>query len=60
MVCTYETQATQPVTLDIDLNLIDNMFIITPPPAIQEVIQETTQTETSVLDFDALEFDGLD
>ena len=60
MVSTYETQATQPVTLDIDLNLIDNMFIITPPPAIQEVIQETTQTETSVLDFDALEFDGLD
>jgi len=60
MVSTYETQATEPVTLDIDLNLIDNMFIIAPPPAITEVVQEEAQAEANVLDFDALEFNELD
>ncbi|MEE3228798.1 MAG: FecR family protein, partial [Chloroflexota bacterium] len=56
MVSTSETQASQPVTLDIDLNLIDNMFIVTPPPVVQETVQETAQADDSVLDFDALEF----
>ena len=60
MVSTSETQASQPVTLDIDLNLIDNMFIVTPPPVVQETIQETAQADDSVLDFDALEFNELD
>ena len=60
MVSTSETQASQPVTLDIDLNMIDNMFIVTPPPAVQEVAQETVQTDDNVLDFDALEFNELD
>ena len=60
MVSTSETQASQPVTLDIDLNMIDNMFIVTPPPAVQEVAQETIQTDDNVLDFDALEFNELD
>ena len=36
------------------------MFIVTPPPAVQEVAQETIQTDDNVLDFDALEFNELD
>ena len=62
MVSTMETVATPPVTLNIDLNLIDNMFIVTPPPAIKvaQAEQAETKTETNVLDFDALEFNELD
>jgi hypothetical protein len=60
MVSTYETQATEPVVLDIDLNLIDNLFIISPPPAIVEITQESVEAEINVLDMDALEFNELD
>ena len=58
MVSTFETQASQPVTLDIDLNMIDNMFIVTPPPAVQEVVQESVQTED--LTYTELDIDLLD
>ena len=46
MVSTMETVATPPVTLNIDLNLIDNMFIVTPPPAIKIAQAEQAETKT--------------
>lgn len=63
MVSTYETPPTPPVVLTgIDLNVIDNMFIVSEPPEIKEAIQEQIEEKQGVdylaftdLDFDALE-----
>lgn len=55
-VSVYESNPTQPVTLDITLELIDNMLIVNPP---EEVEQQTEETQTrSTVDY--LEFDDLD
>ena len=44
--------------------LIDNMFIVNPPKEVRQAIEETLQDEQNVdmgaLDFDFLEYDGLD
>lgn len=63
MVSTYETPPTQPVVLTgIDLNVIDNMFIVSEPAEIKQAIQEQVEEKQGVdylaftdLDFDALE-----
>mgnify|MGYP001487986924 CR=1 FL=1 len=51
----YEIAPTKPVLLDIDLNFIDNMLIISPPKE-QVVESEERQTEQG----DYLEFTDLD
>jgi hypothetical protein len=55
----YEKAPTKPVTLDIDLNFIDNMLIVSPPK--EEVVnEEQRQSESSdYLDFADLEIDAL-
>jgi len=63
MVSTAETPPTPPVVLSgIDLNVIDNMFIVSEPAEIKEAIQEQVEEKQGVdylaftdLDFDALE-----
>ena len=59
MVSTFEQSPTQPVTLvDLDLNQIDNMFIISKP---EEIVQaEEEQAEQLKGDGGLLDFDGLD
>jgi len=59
MVSTFEQSPTQPVTLvDLDLNQIDNMFIVSKP---EEIVQaEEEQAEQLKGDGGLLDFDGLD
>jgi len=69
MVSTFEQAPTQPVTLvDLDLNQIDNMFIVSKPEEIvqaEEEQQESLKGDGGLLDFngldvDLLEIEGLD
>ena len=69
MVSTFEQAPTQPVTLvDLDLNMIDNMFIVSKPEEIvqaEEEQQEALKGDGGLLDFngldvDLLEIEGLD
>jgi len=58
MVSTFETSPTQPVTIqNLDLNMIDNMFIVSPPAKIQEEVERETENRGGI---DYLAFDGLD
>ena len=62
MVSSFDKMPTQPVILDnINLNMIDNMFIVAPPREIKEVVEEesTTRDNTSLLDFTELDQDLL-
>ena len=69
MVSTFEQSPTQPVTLvDLDLNMIDNMFIVSKPEEIvqaEEEQQEALKGDGGLLDFNGLDVDlreieGLD
>jgi hypothetical protein len=55
-VSVLENNPTKPVTLDISLDLIDNMLIVNPPQEVEQQLEET-QTQATV---DYLEFDNLD
>ena len=63
MVSSFDKIPTQPVTLDnINLNMIDNMFIVAPPQEIKEVVEEeskSSDSSTSLLDFNELDQDLL-
>ena len=65
MVSTLSTIPTQPVTLSNIMNLdsIDNMFIVSPPDEIKEVVDETSSgsddTGDNLLDFGDLDIDYL-
>ena len=56
----FEQAPTNPVILDITLDLIDNMLIVNPPEP-REDLQEDTQQQTTAdyLDFNELEIDYL-
>ena len=59
MVSTIETQPTQPVILvDLNLNMIDNMFIVSEPKEITVAKEEQIQELKG--DGGLLDFDGLD
>ena len=64
MVSTFETAPTQPVTLvDLDLNQIDNMFIVSKPEEIiqaEEEQQEALKGDGGLLDFTDLDIDFLE
>ena len=69
MVSTFEQSPTQPVTLvDLDLNAIDNMFIVSKPEEIVQAEEEQADTlkgdggllDFNGLDIDLLEIEGLD
>ena len=59
-VSVYENNPTKPVTLDISLDLIDNMLIVNPPQETEQSIEETrTQSSVDYLEFDDLDVDYL-
>jgi hypothetical protein len=69
MVSTFEQSPTQPVTLvDLDLNQIDNMFIVSKPDEIVQAEEEQADQlkgdggllDFNGLDIDLLEIEGLD
>ena len=64
MVSTFETIPTTPVVLNnIDLSMIDNMFIVQPPKEIEELADDETgdsSNNNSLLDFDELDQDFLE
>ena len=63
MVSSFDKIPTQPVVLDnINLNMIDNMFIVAPPQEIKKVVEEeskSSDSSTSLLDFTELDQDLL-
>ena len=59
-VSVFESSPTKPVILDLTLDLIDNMLIVTPPKEDVVIEEESTTTQTdSVLDFNDLDVDYL-
>ena len=64
MVSSIATPPVQPIILDnINVNMIDNMFIVSPPPRIKEAQDEQSEARkdsgTSILDFTDLNTDYL-
>jgi hypothetical protein len=65
MVSSLSTPPIQPVVLDNIMNLdsIDNMFIVSPPPAVQDATNEEAEaredSSDSLLDFNDLDIDYL-
>lgn len=55
----YEQSPTKPITLEIDLNFIDNMLIISPPEETQESLAEQQTQTANYLDFNDLDIDFL-
>lgn len=68
MVSTYEQSPTKPVTINnLELNMIDNMFIVSEPPEITEAVEDQLQERRGIdylaftdLDIDFLEENLLD
>lgn len=65
MVTSLDVIPTNPVQiLGITPSMIDNMFIVNPPPAVKEAVQEQAQDDANedqgVLDIDFLEYNELD
>ena len=55
----WETSPTKPITLDITLDLIDNMLIVTPPEE-EEIVEDTSNIKRAdLLDFNDLDYDAL-
>ena len=64
MVSSLDRIPTEPVTLDnVNLNMIDNMFIVNPPKEIKKAVEESAAASsdgsTSILDFTELDTDYL-
>ena len=64
MVSTFETSPTQPVKLvDLDLNMIDNMIIVSEPKENSEAMEEQVQElkgDAGLLDFDGLDANAIE
>ena len=56
----FETKPTNPVILDLTLELIDNMLIVNQPQEVQENERQDGGSNTNLLDVDYLEFDDLE
>ena len=56
---TFESPPTEPVILDLSLDFIDNMLIVSPPKKVEEEEEQASKSQDSVLDFDELEYDAL-
>ena len=56
----FETKPTNPVILDLTLELIDNMLIVNQPQEIKENERQDGGSNTNLLDVDYLEFDDLE
>jgi hypothetical protein len=59
-VSVWESTPTKPVILDLTLDIIDNMLIVTPPKEDVVIEEETATTKTvNLLDFNDLDIDYL-
>jgi len=59
-VSVFESRPTNPVILDLTLDIIDNMLIVSPPKEEVVIEEETSSTQTDgVLDFNDLDIDYL-
>jgi len=59
-VSVFESKPTNPVILDLTLDIIDNMLIVSPPKEEVVIEEETSSTQTDgVLDFNDLDIDYL-
>ena len=56
----FETKPTNPVILDLTLELIDNMLIVNTPREVEQNEREDGGSNVSSLDVDFLEFDDLE
>jgi len=61
----WEQSPTKPVILDLTLDLIDNLLIVSPPKKNEEIEQNErssgdNDSSTNILDIDYLAYDGLD
>ena len=57
MVLTADTPPSKPVILNLDLSMIDNMLIVTPPETVQE--QDMVDKKANILDLSELDVDFL-
>ena len=65
MVSTYDDSPTKPVTVNgVDVNMIDNMFIVSPPEEVSDQVAEEQgggeNDSSNILDVDFLEFNDLE
>lgn len=65
MVSSLDSPPTPAVTItNLTVNQIDNMFIVSPPPAVEQAVQEAAQDDNNddqgMLDVDFLEFNELE
>ena len=56
---TFETAPSEPVILDLSLEFIDNMLIVSPPRKVKEEEESIDSRKGDILDFDELEYDAL-
>ena len=59
-VSVFESAPSKPVVLDLTLDFIDNMLIVTPPKKEAVLADERVIKTASILDFNALDIDYLD
>jgi len=55
----FESAPSSPVILDLTLDIIDNMLIVSPPKEEVVLIEETTTQTNDILDFNELDIDYL-
>ncbi len=60
-VSVFESKPSEPVILDLTLDIIDNMLIVTPPKKEIDITEEVSQnSKENILDFNDLDIDYLD
>ena len=58
---TMESKPLKPIILDLELDMINNLLIVTPPKKLQEAItEEKFRATANALDLDFLKFDDLE
>jgi len=58
-VSVFESAPSKPVILDLTLDMIDNMLIVTPPKEEVIIQEEVTTKKANILDFNDLDIDYL-
>ena len=56
----FESPPTKPVILDLTLEIIDNLLIVSPPKTVVQQEEEQAAQQRDALSFDALDIDFLD
>ena len=59
-VSVFESAPSKPIVLDITLDMIDNMLIVSPPEEREELTEVQTTKTANILDFNDLDIDYLE